>query len=95
MTKWFRLFGRLEGLSFLILLFIAVPLKYYAHIPALVRLMGPIHGAFFLIYCAIAYWNATKERWSTKQHLLAYAAAVVPFGPFLFERKFMNATRLA
>ena len=91
MTKWFRLLGRLEGSSFLILLFLAVPLKYFAQLPIGVRIIGPVHGMLFLAYCSLAYFLASEEKWTTRQHMLAYVAAVLPFGTFLFERKFFIA----
>ena len=90
MTRWFQLLGRLEGFSFLFLLMVAMPLKYCIHMPIGVRILGPVHGALFLGYCAMAFWLASEQEWPLKQHLLAYAAAVFPFGTFLFERKYLR-----
>ena len=86
MQKYFRLIGRFEGLSFLVLLLIAMPLKYYMGEPFYVRIMGPIHGFLFLAYCACATWCAFEHSWSGKKHLLAYIAAVIPLGTFWFEK---------
>ena len=86
MTRGFTILGRLEGLSFLTLLFIAMPLKYIMHEPIVVKIMGPLHGGLFLLYCALAFWTASEQEWPLKQHLMAYVAAVIPFGPFLFEK---------
>ncbi len=91
MTKWFRLLGWLEGISFLALLLIAMPLKYYAELPIGVRIMGPLHGTLFLLYCASAFWLASSYQWPLRQHLLAYAAAVFPFGTFMFEKKYIRS----
>jgi integral membrane protein len=88
MPTWFRITGRLEGISFLILLFVATPFKYYLERPVLVKIMGPIHGIFFLLYCAGAFWLASEQKWSGKQQIFAYIAAVLPFGTFLFEKKY-------
>jgi integral membrane protein len=90
MTKWLKIFGRLEGTSFLLLLFVAMPLKYYADLPQGVKILGPLHGGLFLIYCGCAFMAAGEREWPFRQQLLAYAAAVVPFGTFLFERKFLS-----
>ena len=88
MPTWFRITGRLEGFSFLALLLIAMPLKYYMHIPAGVKIMGPVHGFLFLAYCASAFWLASEQKWSVKQQILAYLAAVFPFGTFMFEKRY-------
>ena len=88
--KVFRIIGRLEGVSFLFLLFVAMPLKYYLGSPAGVKLIGPAHGMLFLIYCAVAYFLAMEEEWPLKQRFFAFVAAVFPFGTFLFERKYLS-----
>jgi integral membrane protein len=92
MSKWFKILGRLEGVSFLLLLFVAMPLKYYAHMPVFVKALGPIHGVLFLLYCASAYMVASSERWPIGQQLLAYVAAVLPFGTFVFEKRYSSVT---
>ena len=86
--KWFMWLGRLEALSFLVLLFAAMPLKYVMQDPSMVKLMGPIHGGLFLLYCAAAFWTASEEEWPKKKHAMVYLAAVFPFGPFLFEKHY-------
>ncbi len=88
MPTWFRIAGRLEGFSFLTLLFIAMPLKYFMHMPVGVKIMGPFHGFLFLSYCAGAFWLASEQKWSGKQQILAYLAAILPFGTFMFEKKY-------
>lgn len=90
MNKLFQTFGRLEGASFLVLLLIAMPMKYYAENPAAVKLLGPVHGGLFLGYCFMAFYVSMNEKWPLKQLLLALAAAVIPFGTFLFERKYLS-----
>ena len=88
MPTWFRIAGRLEGLSFLTLLLVGMPLKYYLHYPALVKIMGPVHGILFLLYCAGAFWLASEQKWSGKQQVFAYLAAIFPFGTFIFKKKY-------
>lgn len=90
MTRWFLWLARLEGISFLLLLFVAMPLKYYAGSAGLVRIMGPVHGMLFLAYVAAVLWYALDENWSLKKHLLGYASAVLPFGTFLFEKAYFS-----
>ena len=90
MTKLFLILGRLEGTSFLLLMFLAMPLKYYASWPTGVKVLGPLHGFLFLGYCAWALWCALEEKWNWKKHVLAYVAAIVPFGTFWFERVYFS-----
>ena len=90
MSRLFKVMGWLEGISFLLLLFIAMPLKYYAEVPHGVKLLGPLHGVLFLVYCSLAFILAQNNEWPLKKHLLAYAAAVFPFGTFLFDRKYLQ-----
>ncbi|MCA9507661.1 MAG: DUF3817 domain-containing protein [Myxococcales bacterium] len=86
MEKLFLFLGRLEGTSFLLLLFIAMPLKYYAHLPVAVKILGPVHGFLFLGYVVWALWCGLELKWSSKKYFLAFLAAVFPFGTFIFEK---------
>lgn len=86
MNKFFITLGRLEGISFLLLLLLAMPLKYYAEWPLGVKVMGPVHGFLFLGYCAVALWYGLESQWSVKRHIFALGAAVFPCGTFLFEK---------
>lgn len=88
MNSYFIALGRLEGMSFLALLFIAMPIKYGAQNSFYVELLGPIHGFLFLGYCSLAFYSALEHKWPIQKHLLAYAAAVFPFGTFMFEKKY-------
>lgn len=81
-----RLVGLLEGLSFLLLLGVAMPLKYVWGMPVAVQVVGALHGALFVLYglAVVHVWIA--RRWPVDRALVAMIAAVVPFGPFVFER---------
>jgi integral membrane protein len=83
--KWMRTVGSAEGMSFLLLLFVAMPIKYLGHNPTLVHWLGPIHGGLFLLYLASAVAVARILNWRWFHLMLAFAASVVPFGPFIFE----------
>ncbi len=93
MEKMFRIVGILEGLSFLLLLFIAMPLKYMFDEPLAVTYLGRGHGFLFLAYVALALNLTVAGTWPTKRLLGAILAAVLPFGPFVFEKKFLPAKR--
>lgn len=90
MIQAFRVLGWLEGASFLILLFIAMPMKYLAGNPALVKSMGPIHGFLFVGYVLMANYLASELNWSGKTRLIAFISAVLPAGTFWFEKKYLK-----
>lgn len=91
MDKCFLYVGRLEGLSFLTLLMIAMPLKYYLELPSMVRIVGSLHGALFLAYLALALLLWGRDEWDFKKILMAILASVIPFGTFWFERRYLLA----
>lgn len=84
--NFFLKIGFAEGVSFLILLFIAMPLKYFMGMPLPVRIMGMIHGVLFIWY-AIALLKAKLEyQWSFKKVMIAFLLSFLPFGTFYLER---------
>lgn len=76
-----------EGISFLLLLFVGVPLKHLMGIPQAVRLLGPIHGGLFILYVVAVFQAAPRLRWSGRQIALALGAGVVPTATFFLEAK--------
>lgn len=87
LTNLFRIIGFLEGLSYILLLFIAVPIKYFADDPSFVRALGMPHGLLFMGYIALAVVLRTENQWIKNNFLLVLAAAVIPFGTFVVENK--------
>ena len=86
-----RLIGILEGISLLVLIGIAVPLKHVMHDPTLVKIMGPIHGFLFLLFIintlsvGIDYhWKFTTTTWKV------LLACLIPFGTFYIDRKILS-----
>ena len=69
-----------------ILMFVAVPVKYLAGEPAFVQIMGPIHGFLFLTFCVMLYLGAGKD-WTFKGFIHGGISAVVPFGPFWWDKQ--------
>lgn len=86
----FLITGRLEALSYLLLLFVAMPLKYVWDHPEYVRWTGSAHGFLFVLFCILAVIVARKQEWSLKVTALALASAFFPFGPFIFEKKYLS-----
>jgi len=85
-----RLIGLLEGASFLILLGIAMPLKYLADQPLAVRYVGMAHGILFLLYLLALLPAALDHRWGWKTTVLGAIASLVPGGPFVFDAKVLR-----
>ena len=84
-TGRFRIAGIWEGISFLLLVFIAMPLKYFADISIAVAVMGMIHGILFPLYLiALAHLGLVKK-WKVSLWIMGLLAGVLPFGTFLFE----------
>ena len=82
-----RLIGLLEGSSFLILLGIAMPLKYAAGLPMAVKYVGWAHGALFLLFILALGQAAAETDWGFKKIAGAFIASVVPFGTFVLDRQ--------
>jgi integral membrane protein len=82
----FRTVALAEGLSFLTLLFVAMPLKYLADLPLAVRIVGMAHGVLFVLYVLALAEAASDRRWPLTRVLAAFGASLVPFGNFLLER---------
>lgn len=81
-----RLVGKLEGVSFLLLLFVAMPLKYALGFPLAVRVVGMAHGVLFLAFCYQLSQVASERDWPLAKSARAFVAALVPFGPFVLDR---------
>ncbi|TPG71964.1 DUF3817 domain-containing protein [Hymenobacter nivis] len=82
-----RAISILEGASLLLLLCVAMPLKYLAHEPAAVRIVGMAHGVLFVGYVLLLLQNTIEQRWSVGKFLLGLVLSVLPFGAFYAERR--------
>jgi len=82
-----RAIGFIEGLSFLLLLGVAMPLKYFAGMPQAVTAAGWVHGILFISFC-IALTQAHQDaNWSPWRSGSVLIAALLPFGPFAIDKK--------
>ena len=82
-----RLIGMVEGTSFLVLLGIAMPLKYIYGQPQAVRVVGMIHGLLFLWFCWQLLETKRAQGWSVRQAAMPFVASLLPFGPFVIDRR--------
>lgn len=80
-----RAIGLIEGISFLLLLCIAMPLKYFADIPQVVTVVGGIHGLLFVLYLLAVAHVTYALRWSFLRVAGALIASVIPFGNFVLD----------
>ncbi len=81
----FRVIAFLEGLSYLVLLFVAMPLKYLLDMPGAVRAVGMAHGLLFVLYMVSLLETWLSAGWSLKRATVAFIACLVPFGTFWFD----------
>ena len=86
MIKVLRLVSFLEGLSFLLLLGVAMPLKYWLETPELVPYAGMFHGVMFLSFLSLLLVACQIKGWSARVFLLGMMSSLLPFMPFWFER---------
>ena len=82
-----RIIGIAEGISLLLLLFVAMPLKYYAGRPQMVTVTGWIHGALFILFMIATLDVYRKHKWPFARVIVAFLAAFFPFGTFIFDRQ--------
>jgi len=82
-----RILTLIEGVSTLVLFFIAMPLKYVADLPEAVKITGWIHGVLFLLVLVALGFVMVKLRWPLGRGALVFVSALVPFGPFLMDKR--------
>lgn len=90
MIKLFRGISLLEGLSLLVLLFVAMPLKYVWGNPEYVRVVGMAHGLLFVAYILFAIMTKFELNWKVKTLFIVFAASVIPFGTFYVDKKYLS-----
>ena len=82
-----RLSGMIEGLSFLVLTMAAMPMKYIYGDPSWVKVVGQAHGLLWIIFVFTLIDAKSDKGWTIKQALVPFIASMLPFGPFLIDRK--------
>lgn len=86
MINIYRKTALLEGISYLILLFIAMPLKYVFNIPEGVKYFGWIHGILFLVFLVVLTLASLKYKWNLKRIMVYLIASILPFAPFILDK---------
>ncbi len=90
MIRTLRFLAIAEGISYLLLLGICMPLKYWFNIPEPTYPVGLAHGVLFVLYCSFVMFVARKETWSMGTTFLALIASLLPFGTFVVEKKLLK-----
>jgi integral membrane protein len=86
-----RLIAYLEGVSLIILLGVAVPLKYWGGNPELVKILGPIHGTLFLLFILSTLTVGVEQQWKFRQTTWkVLVACIIPFGTFYIDRHILR-----
>ena len=83
----YRAAAVVTGVGLLVLVLVAMPLRYLGDDPTLSTLYSPIHGAIFMVYVVVVVWVAARRGWSPAKALLVILAGAVPFASFVVERR--------
>jgi integral membrane protein len=90
MKNSFRIISFLEGVSYLLLLFVAVPIKYFQDDASYVKILGMPHGVLFMLYIVFAIVLQKQMKWSLKTLGIVMIASVLPFGTFYVDKKYLR-----
>ena len=90
MRNVFKLVSLLEGVSYILLLFIAVPLKYWGGDEQYVKLLGMPHGLLFVGYIILAFLIKDDENWTSNDFGIVLISSVFPFGTFYINKKYLK-----
>lgn len=82
-----RKVGNLEGISYLLLLGVAMPLKYIGGYNKAVTIAGSIHGFLFVLFIGALFLAARKRKWDYEKTAFAFMASIIPFGTFYLDKK--------
>ena len=86
-----RILAFVEGISFLVLLFITMPLKYMFHNPEPNKMFGLVHGLLSIMYVLAVIQVKIEQNWAMKKTCLALVASVIPFGTFWADKKLFHS----
>lgn len=90
MIQTLRILAVLEGISYLLLFGLTMPLKYIYKLDAPNYFVGMAHGVLFILYCLFVVLCASKFKWSFKQTMILGLMSLVPFGTFWAEKKYLR-----
>jgi integral membrane protein len=83
----YRIIAYVVGVMLLVLLFVAMPLKYFGDNPSAMNVVGPLHGFLYMVYLLASFDLFRRVRWSLPRLVLVALAGTIPFLSFYAERK--------
>jgi integral membrane protein len=83
----YRVMAYVVGVWLVVLVLVAVPLKYLADQPRPVEIVGPVHGFLYMVYLVTVVDLAFRARWSPVRTVLVMLAGTIPFLSFYAERR--------
>ncbi|MFG6687036.1 DUF3817 domain-containing protein [Mariniflexile sp. HNIBRBA6329] len=89
----FRITALLEGVSYILLLFIATPMRHLYDQPQYVKMLGLPHGILFMGYVIMAFMLKKDMNWNTKQFAEVLLASIIPFGTFYIDKKYLKSLK--
>lgn len=87
----FRIIAFLEGVSYILLLFIATPIKYFSGDEQYVKLLGMPHGILFMAYIILAFMFKREKQWNNTDFFIILIASIIPFGTFYVDNKYLKS----
>lgn len=90
MKNIFRIVSFLEGFSYLLLIFVAVPIKYFNGDASFVKILGMPHGILFMLYIILAITLLKSMKWDFKTVMIILVASILPFGTFYIDKKYLQ-----
>jgi len=90
MIKAFRGVAILEGISYLALFGLSMPLKYLAGLKEPNIYIGNAHGVLFIAYAILAIFVCRQQKWGLKRYAILFIASLLPFGTFYIEQKYFK-----
>tara|TARA_B100001750_G_C15286476_1_gene485110 strand:- start:49 stop:327 length:279 start_codon:yes stop_codon:yes gene_type:complete len=89
MITGFRIISYLEGISYLLILFVTMPLKYLFEEPQPNKVIGMAHGVLFLLYIVFSFLVKPEKNWGTKTLIIVLLCSIIPFGTFWMDKKYL------
>jgi len=86
-VKKFGQINSIEGYSYLLLVFIAMPMKYMFGFPMAVKIAGMVHGVLFILFCLLLVKAWQESKWAFKENIIFFVASLIPFGTFYTKDK--------
>lgn len=90
MLRTFRLTAILEGVSYLLLFALGMPLKYWGKMPEPNKFIGYAHGFLFIAFVVLAAVYCYERKWSIKRFIILFIASLLPFGTFYVDQKYLK-----